>query len=185
MSVKRLIDILVSISALLILFPVLIIVGLIVKADGGPAFYRQVRVGKDCRTFSMLKFRSMVVDADKTGGYSTLSGDARITGVGRFIRRTSIDELPQLVNVLRGDMSIVGPRPNVPAQKVEYTDEQWKLRHSVLPGLTGLAQAKLRSKATWNQRWALDKEYILTHGVVLDIKIIFQTAAKLFSKNGN
>ncbi|HDS0930924.1 sugar transferase [Pseudomonas sp. YQ_5] len=182
---KRFFDIIVASIALVVLFPLLIAVAFIIRFDGGKAFYGQTRVGLGGKHFKMWKLRSMVPNADKLGGYSTLSGDKRITKVGRFIRKTSIDELPQLINVLIGDMSLVGPRPNVPAQVDEYTAEQWSLRNSVPPGVTGLAQAELRSKATWEQRWELDKNYVLNHSFQLDMKIIFKTAIKLFSSNGN
>ena len=153
--------------------------------DGGPSFFGQIRVGKDGRTFRMWKFRSMIVNADRVGGYSTLNGDSRITPVGRVIRRTSLDELPQLLNVLIGDMSIVGPRPDVPAQRGLYTDEEWSIRQSVRLGITGLAQSIVRSDATAEQRKALDLEYAKNVSMGLDIRIILMTFKQVIFKGGN
>ena len=130
----------------------------------------------------MLKFRSMVVDAERVGGYSTAVGDPRITRMGHFIRRTSLDELPQLFNVLRGDMSWVGPRPDVPAQKGNYSDADWRARHRVRPGITGLAQATLRSAATPAQRLALDLEYVERASLLFDLKILLLTVRQVLGK---
>jgi lipopolysaccharide/colanic/teichoic acid biosynthesis glycosyltransferase len=178
--IKRTIDALGAILALLMLCPVFLGVALAVRLDSqGPVFFRQVRVGRDCREFHIYKFRSMVPDAPKLGGHSTSANDPRITRVGRFIRRTSLDELPQLLNVLNGDMSIVGPRPDVPAQKREYSEAQWQERHRVRPGITGLAQATLRSDATPEQRLQLDLRYVREQSLWLDVKIVFQTVRQL------
>jgi lipopolysaccharide/colanic/teichoic acid biosynthesis glycosyltransferase len=183
---KRTFDIFFSSLALVVLAPVLLAVALLVRLDSpGPVFFRQVRVGQERRSFHILKFRSMVVDAEKMGGYSTSDGDRRITPVGRFIRRTSLDELPQLINVLRGDMSIVGPRPDVPAQEALYTAEEWVERHRVRPGITGLAQAGLRSAATPEQRKQLDLEYVRKRSLVLDCAIVLNTVRQVVFKGGN
>lgn len=180
MILKRLIDVLISGLALLALAPFLACVGLAVRVDSqGPSLFRQVRVGRDCVEFRLYKFRSMVRDAPSLGGHSTAVGDPRITRVGRFIRRTSIDELPQLFNVLIGDMSIVGPRPDVPAQRTEYVDEQWRERHRVRPGITGLAQSTLRSDATPEQRVELDLRYVRERSFLLDVKIVVATIRQL------
>ena len=142
---KRLLDILISITVISIFLPIFFLVALLIFiSDFGPIIYRQKRVGRLGREFEIYKFRSMVVNADRLGGYSTQHNDFRITSIGRFIRRTSLDELPQLFNVLLGSMSIVGPRPDILAQKSIYTDGEWGLRTSVRPGITGLAQATLR-----------------------------------------
>jgi lipopolysaccharide/colanic/teichoic acid biosynthesis glycosyltransferase len=133
----------------------------------------------------MLKFRSMVKNAAAIGPYFTAADDPRITRVGRFIRRTSLDELPQLLNVLRGDMSLVGPRPDVPAQRTLYTDAEWALRCSVRPGITGLAQALLRSQATEQQRRDLDLRYAREHTLWLDLKIMGWTLGRLTGKGSN
>jgi len=170
---------------LLLLLPVLIVVGFVVSLDGGTPIYRQKRVGRFGVEFEMYKFRSMVKDADKKGGYQTTECDPRVTSIGRFIRKTSLDELPQLVNVLLGQMSLVGPRPNVMAQKKEYTNDQWALRNSVKPGLTGLAQVEKRSSASWEERWNLDVEYIQRKSFVFDLIILTKTITALFLKKSN
>lgn len=183
---KRLLDIVLSLAALLLLSPVMLLAAAAVAAESGfPVLFRQARMGLHGREFRMLKFRSMVKDAAKMGPYSTSSDDPRITRVGRFLRRSSIDELPQLLNVLRGDMSLVGPRPDVPAQKALYRDEDWALRCSVRPGITGLAQASLRSEATPQQRLALDLDYARNHGVLRDLRILLMTAGRLTGKGSN
>lgn len=183
---KRFFDFSVSLLALILVSPVLCVVALaIYMNDFGPALFRQRRVGLGGREFWMYKFRSMVINAEQLGGYSTAQGDARITRVGRFIRRTSIDELPQLLNVLKGEMSLVGPRPDVPAQRVLYADHEWQLRHSVRPGVTGLAQATLRSEAVGTQRKTLDLEYVRHASIFLDIKIILMTIRQVIWKGGN
>jgi len=180
---KRVFDIAVALIALAVLWPLLLVVALAIRLDSpGPALFRQTRVGVEGRPFSMLKFRSMVVDAERVGGYSTAVGDPRITRVGRFIRRTSLDELPQIFNVLRGDMSWVGPRPDVPAQKDNYSDEDWRARHRVRPGITGLAQATLRSAATPAQRLALDLEYVERASLLFDLKILLLTVRQVLGK---
>jgi len=181
---KRVFDLVFSFFALIIFLPLMIIIAVFIKIDGGPIIYRQVRVGINGAEFGIFKFRSMVVNADKLGGYSTNPGDKRITSVGSFIRKTSIDELPQLLNVLLGHMSIIGPRPNVPAQFHEYTQEQWDKRNSVLPGITGIAQSRNRSNATWQQRYDMDIEYVDNSSFLLDIKIIINTFKQVVFKGG-
>jgi lipopolysaccharide/colanic/teichoic acid biosynthesis glycosyltransferase len=183
---KRLLDVLVSLAALVILAPVFAAAAIAIVAETGrPVLFRQNRVGLHGREFRMLKFRSMVRDAETIGPYHTVSQDPRVTRVGRFIRRTSIDELPQLINVLRGEMSLVGPRPDVPAQRALYSDEQWVLRCSVRPGLTGLAQALLRSEATFGQRLDLDLRYAREASLWLDIKIMAMTVRLLGGAGAN
>jgi lipopolysaccharide/colanic/teichoic acid biosynthesis glycosyltransferase len=183
---KRLIDFVLALGTLLCLSPVLLAVAVAVYwSDRGTVFYSQTRVGRGGKHFAMLKFRSMVLNADKLGGYSTADGDPRITPIGRFIRRTSLDELPQVLNVLSGDMSLVGPRPDVPAQRELYTEAEWTLRHSVRPGITGLAQATVRSSATANERKRLDLEYARNVSVAFDFKIIGLTFKQIFGKGGN
>ncbi len=181
MILKRLIDICASTIALLLLFPLLLCVALAIRIDsGGPVLFRQVRIGRGCAEFNILKFRSMVPDAPRLGGHSTVRNDPRITRVGAFIRRTSVDELPQFVNVLLGDMSLIGPRPDVPAQRSEYSEQQWRERHTVRPGITGLAQSTLRSDATPAQRCELDLRYVRERSLWLDIKIVLGTMRQLF-----
>lgn len=184
--IKRLLDIAMALCAAIVIGPVMACVAItIILADNGPMLFRQQRVGRGCQEFAIFKFRTMVVNAEALGGYTTASDDPRITKIGRFLRKTSLDELPQILNVLRGDMSIVGPRPDVPAQKSEYTSEQWTMRHSVRPGITGLAQATLRSSATPEQRLALDIQYATAKTHWVDAKIILQTIAGLLSGHSN
>lgn len=174
--VKRLIDILVASTASVLLFPLLIVVAVLVKATSkGPVLFTQERVGHGCRYFKIYKFRTMVVDAEKTGGYQTQQGDPRITRVGRFLRRSSIDELPQLLNVIMGDMSLVGPRPDTPMQRANYLSRDWVKRHTVRPGITGLAQVVLRSSGSPAERLRLDLEYVERHTVAMDLKLMIKT----------
>ena len=183
---KRALDILVSLFALALLSPLLLAVAAaILLEDGAPVLFRQMRFGQGGREFGMLKFRSMVKNAAAIGPFFTSAGDPRITRVGRFIRRTSIDELPQLLNVLRGDMSLVGPRPDVAAQRALYDDAQWALRCSVRPGITGLAQATLRSEATEDQRRELDLRYAREQSVKMDLCIMAMTLGRLTGKGSN
>ena len=183
---KRLLDVVLALAALTLLAPVLIVVAVAVALDSGrPVLFRQVRVGLGGREFDMVKFRSMVRDAATIGPYFTSDDDPRITRVGRFIRRTSLDEMPQLFNVLAGDMSLVGPRPDVPAQRNLYSDEQWAVRCSVRPGITGLAQARLRSSATPQERLDLDLRYAREHSLWLDLRILGWTLGRLSGKGAN
>lgn len=183
---KRIFDFFSSLIAIIVFSPILIGVAFaIYLSDFGPVLFTQRRVGRGGRDFFIYKFRSMVIDAERLGGYSTADGDPRITKVGRFIRRTSIDELPQLFNVLCGSMSVVGPRPDVPAQRALYTEAEWQLRNSVRPGITGLAQATLRSAATEAQRKELDLQYARQASLFKDIQIILLTFKQVFGKGGN
>lgn len=183
---KRMLDIGGALVALTLLWPLLAVVALAIKLGSpGPVIFRQTRIGLGCRPFSIFKFRSMVSNAEQLGGYATADGDPRITSVGRFIRRTSIDELPQLFNVLKGDMSWVGPRPDVPAQEIVYTAEEWRLRHRVRPGITGLAQATLRSLASQEQRKTMDLDYAARPSLWLDTKILLATVLQVLGKGGN
>jgi lipopolysaccharide/colanic/teichoic acid biosynthesis glycosyltransferase len=184
--IKRLIDIALSAKALIILMPLFLMLALFIRLqDGGPSLFGQQRVGKHGRIFRMWKFRSMVINAESLGSYSTADLDPRITPVGRLIRKTSLDELPQLLNVLVGEMSIVGPRPDVPAQRNLYTEDQWMVRHSVRPGITGLAQSTMRSDATAEQRKAMDLEYAKNVSLALDARIILMTIKQVIFKGGN
>lgn len=183
---KRAMDLVLSLLGLVLLSPLLLATAIAVALESGrPVLFVQQRVGRDGREFSMLKFRSMVRNAAAAGQYRTAAGDPRVTRVGRFIRRTSIDELPQLVNVVRGEMSLVGPRPDVPAQRADYTQAEWMERCSVRPGLTGLAQAKLRSEGTHAQRVALDLQYVRAAGVALDLRILCWTLGRLNGHGSN
>lgn len=183
---KRLLDVLVSGSLLLLLSPLLVVLAVLTAWESpGGAFFRQIRVGRGGETFGMLKFRSMVADAESRGPHFTAAGDPRITRMGAFLRKTSLDELPQLWNVLRGDMSLVGPRPDVPAQRELYTDDEWERRHRVRPGITGLAQATKRGSATVEERKALDLEYAANAGLIFDIKILWWTVGQVLFKGSH
>jgi len=183
---KRIIDLAVSGLALIVLSPLLVVVWIAVRVSNpGPGIYAQTRVGRQGKEFRMFKFRTMVVNADSIGSYQTQDNDSRVTQVGRVLRKTSIDELPQLFNVLRGDMSLVGPRPDTPMQESRYEPWQWAKRLSVRPGLTGLAQATRRSLANHDERLRLDFEYIDAQSIWLDLKILWLTFGKLSGKGSN
>ena len=180
---KRLLDLITAVFLLLLTFPLLLAVGLAIRLDSpGPIFYCQERVGFGGKAFIMFKFRSMIIGASDKGSYQTAPNDPRITRVGRFLRRNSLDELPQLMNVLLGDMSLVGPRPDVFDQRKFYKESDWVRRVSVRPGITGLAQATVRSSATPTQRLDLDLEYVENAGLLLDLKVLVLTARQVFGK---
>ena len=183
---KRLFDIFVSLLFMPLLLPIMMCVAILIKMDStGPIVFKQQRVGLNGVGFSSFKFRSMLIDASGLGPHFTRTGDPRITRIGRVIRKTSLDELPQLFNVLKGDMSLVGPRPNVLAQRKEYAEDEWNKRNSVRPGITGLAQALLRSAATPEQRTSLDLEYVDKSSLLYDIGILFMTVKQVFFRGGN
>lgn len=183
---KRLVDLGLGSLALLLLSPLLLAAAVAVALESGrPVLFRQDRIGRGGRPFGMFKFRSMVKDAAARGPYFTASDDPRVTRVGRFIRRSSIDELPQLFNVLLGDMSLVGPRPDVAAQRALYADADWAERCSVRPGITGLAQVRLRSEGSQQQRLALDLQYVRSAGLWLDIRILWWTLGRLSGEGSN
>lgn len=182
----RLIDVLVALVAGIFLLPLLVVAALLVKLSSkGPVLFTQERVGLGCRCFMIYKFRTMVVDAEKIGGYQTQQGDPRITRVGGFLRRSSIDELPQLLNVIKGDMSLVGPRPDTPMQQAGYLHRDWVKRHTIRPGITGLAQASIRSLGTPDERLNLDLRYVEEKSFFLDLKILFLTVKCLFLGKAN
>lgn len=183
---KRLVDIIISGSALIILSPIMLIVTLLVKSDGGPAFYKQKRLTKDNKVFEIIKFRSMRVDAEKLSGPVLSAGenDPRITKVGRFIRACRLDELPQLINILKGDMSIVGPRPERPeiAAKIQETMPEFQLRTQVKAGLTGYAQVYGKYNTTFYDKLLMDLMYIAKPSIIEDLLIMLATVKILFSK---
>jgi lipopolysaccharide/colanic/teichoic acid biosynthesis glycosyltransferase len=184
--VKRAIDVALGLTALLLLLPLLATAALAVALESGwPVLFKQTRLGLHGREFGMYKFRSMVKNAAAIGPHHTANNDPRITRVGRFIRRTSIDELPQLINVIKGEMSLVGPRPDVPVQRADYTAADWAQRCSVRPGITGLAQVNGRSEATREQRLSDDLRYAATASLALDASIVWRTVALLGGKQGN
>jgi len=178
---KRLFDIIASLVLLILMSPLLIIVSIAISVESkGPFIFRQDRVGLNGKLFRINKFRSMFFTNNEPGSYYTEKNDHRITRVGRFIRDTSLDELPQLINVLTGDMSIVGPRPDLLIQKTEYGAADWDLRNTVRPGITGLAQVSGRSNSTFENRLHHDIEYAKTHNFLLDLKIILKTVQVVF-----
>ena len=180
-ALNRALDTLGAGALLVAASPLLGLAALAVKLeDGGPVFYRQTRVGKDGRDFELLKLRTMVVGAEKLGaGYAVDKGDSRITRVGCLFRRLSIDELPQLWNVLRGEMSLIGPRPTLRYQ-VERYDSRQRRRLDVRPGLTGWAQIHGRAELPWEDRIELDVWYVDHRSPLLDLKILARTPFALF-----
>lgn len=192
---KRMLDIVASIIGLIVLSPVFLIVSLAIKAeDRGPIFYSQVRLGKGQRPFKMWKFRSMIVDADKKleklleqneveGAMFKMKEDPRITKVGRFTRKHSLDELPQLWNVLVGEMSLVGPRPPLEREVADYSEYD-KQRLIVKPGCTGFWQVTARNDVDFEGMVNLDLEYIERSSILFDIGILFRTVAIIFKPNG-
>ena len=180
--IKRVIDILGSLMGLILLSPVFIITAILVYIKlGSPIFFVQERVGKDNKVFKMIKFRSMKNDKNKYGEY--LSDEERLTPFGEKLRSLSIDELPELINVLKGDMSLVGPRPLLVDYLELYSDEQIR-RHEMRPGITGLAQVNGRNSISWGERFKLDVSYIDTYNLFLDIKILFMTVYKVIKRDG-
>jgi lipopolysaccharide/colanic/teichoic acid biosynthesis glycosyltransferase len=183
--IRRALDIAVSALALALTGPVLALAMVAIKLESrGPAIYRQRRVGKDGRTFDVLKLRTMVDGAEHIGaGLAIDAGDSRITRVGALLRRSSLDELPNLLNVLRGEMSLIGPRPTLPAQVEQYTARQ-RGRLAVKPGITGWAQVNGRATLPWAQRIELDLYYIEHRSLALDLKILARTPALVFAGQG-
>ena len=179
---NRAADVVVAGSALIVASPVLALAALAVKLTSpGPALFRQTRVGKNGYDFELLKLRTMVVGAETQGaGFAVNRGDPRITPVGRLLRRRSLDELPQLWNVLRGDMSIIGPRPTLRYQVERYTQRQ-RRRLEVRPGITGWAQVHGRAKVPWEERIELDVWYVEHRSLSLDLRILAKTPVALFS----
>jgi lipopolysaccharide/colanic/teichoic acid biosynthesis glycosyltransferase len=179
--VNRVADVVLAGTGLALTSPVLGLAALAIKLeDGGPVLYRQTRVGRGGEDFELLKLRTMVVGAERIGaGFAVDQGDPRITRLGRFLRRTSIDELPQLWNVLRGDMSVIGPRPTLRYQ-VEQYDARQRRRLEVKPGLTGWAQVHGRAALPWAQRIELDVWYVEHRSPALDLRILLKTPLALF-----
>lgn len=180
--IKRILDFVLSLCALIVLSPlllILIILGAVFM--GGNPFFTQQRPGKDEKIFKLIKFRTMDNRKDKNG--NLLPDDVRLNKYGRILRSTSLDELPELINILKGDMSIIGPRPLVPQYLPYYTDEE-KRRHDVRPGLSGLAQVNGRNGLQWEQRFAYDLEYVGNISFLEDLKIIFLTIKKTIKSEG-
>lgn len=182
MLVKRLLDITISLIALIFLLPLMSLIYLLVIINlGNPAFFLQERVGKDNKIFKMIKFRTMKNSADKNG--NLLSDNERVTKFGSFLRSFSLDELPELINILKGDMSLVGPRALLVQYLGLYNDEQIR-RHEVLPGLTGWAQINGRNSITWSEKFKFDVWYVDNWSLWLDIKIFFLTFWKVLKREG-
>jgi lipopolysaccharide/colanic/teichoic acid biosynthesis glycosyltransferase len=179
---KRLLDILIAAIALIMLSPIFLFVIYEVRKNlGSPIFFYQERPGKNARIFKMIKFRSMLNAIDEHG--HPLPDEKRITPFGQKLRSTSLDEMPQLINVLKGDMSIVGPRPQMKEFLDHYTSEQMR-RHEVKPGMTGLAQVSGRNNLSWEEKFALDVQYVEQQSIWLDFKIMLKTVKVMLNKEG-
>ncbi|MGH4049863.1 MAG: sugar transferase [Clostridium sp.] len=193
--IKRIIDIIGALCGIILMSPVLIVVSIWIKLDSkGPVFFGQNRVGQDYKRFKMYKFRSMCTDAEclleklrcdneMSGPMFKIKEDPRVTKIGKFIRRTSIDELPQLFNILKGEMSLVGPRPSLPKEVAQFTSFQ-KLRLIAKPGLTCYWQVRGRSDIEFEEWMEMDVEYIEERSTWVDIKLIFKTVGVLFGDEG-
>ena len=195
-SVKRIIDVIISIIGLIVLSPIFLILAIIIKLDSkGPVFFAHTRYGKDGKKFKMYKFRTMYENAqDMINDFTPeqmkewkenfkLQDDPRITKVGKFLRKTSLDELPQIVNIIKGDLSIIGPRPVIEEELEKYGDNKDKFL-SVTPGLTGYWQANGRSSTTYEQRMEMELYYIDNISPKLDVKIFFKTVESVIKKEG-
>lgn len=182
MFIKRVFDILISTVLLIFLSPIMLIIYLLVKIImGTPVLFLQERVGKDNEIFKIIKFRTMKNVKDKYG--DDLPDFDRVTKLGSFLRAASLDELPELINVIKGEMSLVGPRPLLKQYLSIYNDEQIR-RHEVLPGITGLAQVNGRNSLTWNEKFELDVWYVDNRSFLLDLKILFLTIYKVVKRDG-
>lgn len=183
--VKRLLDMVLSFMALVVLLPLMAVIAICIRlTSNGPALFLQERIGLHGEPFRMIKFRSMVVGAEHMGaGYGMEKEDPRITRIGKWLRATSLDELPQLWNILVGAMSIVGPRPGLPYQVASYTQEQAR-RLSVRPGVTGWAQIHGRNEIPWSKRIQLDLWYVDNLSLAVDLSIVFRTVLVILSRSG-
>lgn len=180
--IKRILDLLLSLMALIVLMPLMIIIGVLVRINlGSPIIFKQKRPGKNEKIFTLYKFRTMTDEKDEDG--NLLPDEKRLTKFGKILRSTSLDELPELVNIIKGDMSIVGPRPLLVEYLPLYTEEQ-KKRHIVRPGLTGLAQVNGRNAITWKQKFEQDIEYVNNITLGNDIKIVCKTIIKVLKRDG-
>lgn len=180
LKVKRTLDFFFALIMLLALSPIFLIVCILIKViDGEDIFFKQRRPGKDCKIFTIYKFKTMINAQIKKG--KSLTDMERITKLGAFLRKTSLDELPQLINILKGDMSFIGPRPLLVRYLDHYNDFQMR-RHEILPGISGLAQVNGRNAVTWQQRFKLDVYYVDNVSLLLDIKILIKTIGNVLSK---
>ena len=181
--VKRTADFTVALLMLTVLSPLMLISACLIAVNrDGPILFKQTRPGKNGKIFTVYKFRTMSTKThDKDG--NELSDFERMTGIGKFLRKTSIDELPQLLNILKGDMSFIGPRPLLPEYLELYTDEQMR-RHNVLPGISGWAQVNGRNTLTWEEKFTYDVYYVDHYGFKMDMKIFFKTIANVIRQDG-
>ena len=180
--IKRCLDFLLSLCGIIVLSPVLAVLAVLVRVMlGSPVLFKQERPGKDEKIFTLCKFRTMTDARDEKGVH--LPDAVRLTKFGKFLRATSLDELPELFNILKGDMSVIGPRPLLVSYLPYYTERE-RLRHSVRPGLTGLAQVNGRNALGWEARFAYDLEYVDHLSFGLDLKILFLTVAKVVKRSG-
>jgi len=178
--IKRILDLILSLMALILLMPLMIIIGILVRINlGSPIIFKQKRPGKNEKTFTLYKFRTMTDKRDIDG--NLLPDEYRLTKFGKFLRSTSLDELPELINIIKGDMAIVGPRPLLVEYLPYYTEEE-KHRHDVRPGLTGLAQVNGRNAISWEEKLKYDTEYIKEISFYSDLKIIFKTIKKTIKR---
>lgn len=179
---KRIVDIIIAFLALVMLSPIFLMVAYKVRKNlGSPIFFLQERPGKNGQIFKMIKFRSMKNAIDENGNF--LPDEKRITPFGHKLRSTSLDEMPQLINVLKGDMSIVGPRPQMKEFMEHYTPHQMR-RHEVKPGMTGLAQVSGRNNLSWEEKFDLDVEYVEKNNIIFDFKLMFKTVTVMLKKEG-
>lgn len=178
--IKRLLDMLLSVTILILLLPLFILVIILIKIDSkGSIFFIQKRVGKRLKVFEILKFRTMTIEKREVTNKPIIGKDLGVTQIGYFLRKLKIDELPQLLNVLKGDMSLVGPRPSIEKQLHNMTENE-KFRYSVNPGLTGLAQVSGNIHLPWKERYIYDLEYIKNISFLNDLKILFRTFILIF-----
>lgn len=179
--IKRILDIISSLLAIIILSPLLAVTAVLVKTKlGSPVLFKQERPGKDEKIFTLMKFRTMTDERDENG--ELLPDEVRLTKFGKFLRSTSIDELPELFNILKGDMSVIGPRPLL-VQYLPYYTEEERHRHDVRPGLTGWAQVNGRNNVTWEEKFSWDVKYVDEFNLILDIKILFRTIFNVLKRN--
>lgn len=177
---KRLLDIIISAIALILLSPIYVVISIFVKKKlGSPIFFRQERAGKSEKIFTIIKFRSMTDERDENG--QLLPDEIRLTKFGKMLRNTSLDEIPELFNILKGDMSIIGPRP-LPKRYLPYYNEEQQKRHLIRPGLTGLAQVNGRNNCDWDKRFEYDVFYVNNVSFVLDVKIFLKTIVKVLKR---
>jgi len=187
--IRRVLDIVFSLVLIILASPILILISLLIKLDSkGPILFKQRRVGLNGKDFDIYKFRTMIVGAEKIGtGLDSYEGDPRVTKLGNFLRASSLDELPQLINIFIGDMSFIGPRPPTtyhPYIYDEYPEEQ-KKRFAIKPGVTGWAQVNGRNALNWDQKIELDLEYIKNRSLFLDLKILYLTLVKVLKNEDN